>query len=115
MFKKSIIAAGMALVAAPALAQAVEQNADMVPPMASEAHNAAPHGAVQLPTDADPNAQAASPEAPVFDWGSHIDTADDRGVVTPGKIQLAGPLGVDPAAFTTAELVDMFARQIDGV
>ncbi len=111
MFKKSLIAASMALIAAPALAQNMGSGDTLRTD--SEALNAAPESTVQLPTDANPNAQAASPSQPVFDWGSHIDTTDDRGIITPGKIQLAGPLGVNPADFTTAELVDMFSRQID--
>jgi hypothetical protein len=38
-------------------------------------------------------------------------TVSDRGIVSPGKAQLAALLGVDPAAYTTAELVQLDAAR----
>ncbi|MFD1911589.1 hypothetical protein [Halodurantibacterium flavum] len=124
MLNKTLIAAGIVAFAAPAFAQnyVADSTSDQVADQqVFEEAGVVPQTSVPAEprVEAPARAIAASPllasgEA-IFDWGSHIDTADDRGIVTPGKIQLAAPLGLDPAEFTTAELVDLSARNLDGV
>ena len=45
--------------------------------------------------------------------GSDGAVHNDRGVVTGAKVQLAAPLGVDPAAYTTAELSTLAAKKFN--
>lgn len=128
MIKQSLIAAALVLGVTPALAQTSGTSSDDAgltsdsqvgtqPPAPPSAEGASAtwemreQPNIEIPADALAASPALAEGRAIFDFGEHIDTSDDRGIVTPGKVQLAGTINVDPAEYTTDELVEMVANE----